>query len=189
MALTFLFLYAPIIILIVFSLQRGQQLERLEGLLPALVRGLFHNRLIMHSVYITLMVSLPRDGDRDPCGHICLHRALLHAPQKARRTHGCEQHPHDERRYCHGRGSVPAVCGALQRLGCVCRVGELVADARRPAGAADDGLRHAAAGAHLFQHSVHHPRRRAEAAPDGTATSSTRRRISAARGCRRSGAS
>ena len=44
------------------------------------------------------------------------HLSLIHiyAPQKARRTHGCEQHPHDERRYCHGRGSVPAVCGALR---------------------------------------------------------------------------
>ena len=39
MALVFLFLYAPIIILIVFSFNAGNSSQRLEGLLPALVRG------------------------------------------------------------------------------------------------------------------------------------------------------
>ena len=38
MALVFLFLYAPIIILIVFLLQRGHQLQRVEGLFPEMVR-------------------------------------------------------------------------------------------------------------------------------------------------------
>ena len=38
MILVGLFLYAPIIILIVFFLQRRQQLQRVEGLFPPLVR-------------------------------------------------------------------------------------------------------------------------------------------------------
>ena len=58
MALTFLFLYAPIIILIVFSFNAGNSSSVWKGFSPHWYGELFHNRLIMHSVYITLMVSL-----------------------------------------------------------------------------------------------------------------------------------
>ena len=58
MALTFLFLYAPIIILIVFSFNAGNSSSVWKGFSLHWYGELFHNRLIMHSVYITLMVSL-----------------------------------------------------------------------------------------------------------------------------------
>lgn len=58
MALTFLFLYAPIIILIVFSFNAGNSSNVWKGFSLHWYGELFHNRLIMHSVYITLMVSL-----------------------------------------------------------------------------------------------------------------------------------
>ena len=58
MALTFLFLYAPIIILIVFSFNAGNSSSVWKGFSLHWYEELFHNRLIMHSVYITLMVSL-----------------------------------------------------------------------------------------------------------------------------------
>ena len=58
MALTFLFLYAPIIILIVFSFNTGNSSSVWKGFSLHWYGELFHNRLIMHSVYITLMVSL-----------------------------------------------------------------------------------------------------------------------------------
>ena len=58
MALTFLFLYAPIIILIVFSFNAGTSSSVWKGFSLHWYGELFHNRLIMHSVYITLMVSL-----------------------------------------------------------------------------------------------------------------------------------
>ena len=58
MALVFLFLYAPIIILIVFSFNAGNSSSVWKGFSLHWYGELFHNRLIMHSVYITLMVSL-----------------------------------------------------------------------------------------------------------------------------------
>ena len=58
MALTFLFLYAPIIILIVFSFNAGNSSSVWKGFSLHWYGELFHNRLIMHSVYLTLMVSL-----------------------------------------------------------------------------------------------------------------------------------
>ena len=58
MALTFLFLYAPIIILIVFSFNARNSSSVWKGFSLHWYGELFHNRLIMHSVYITLMVSL-----------------------------------------------------------------------------------------------------------------------------------
>ena len=58
MALTFLFLYATIIILIVFSFNAGNSSSVWKGFSLHWYGELFHNRLIMHSVYITLMVSL-----------------------------------------------------------------------------------------------------------------------------------
>ena len=58
MALTFLFLYTPIIILIVFSFNAGNSSSVWKGFSLHWYGELFHNRLIMHSVYITLMVSL-----------------------------------------------------------------------------------------------------------------------------------
>ena len=60
MALTFLFLYAPIIILIVFSFNAGNSSSVWKGFSLHWYGELFHYRLIMRSVFITLMVSLLR---------------------------------------------------------------------------------------------------------------------------------
>ena len=58
MILTGLFLYAPIIILIVFSFNAGNSSSVWKGFSLHWYQQLFQNRLIMHSVYITLLVSL-----------------------------------------------------------------------------------------------------------------------------------
>ena len=58
MVLVGLFLYAPIIILIVFSFNAGNSSSVWKGFSLHWYQQLFHNRLIMHSVYTTLMVSL-----------------------------------------------------------------------------------------------------------------------------------
>ena len=58
MVLVGLFLYAPIIILIVFSFNAGNSSSVWKGFSFHWYQQLFHNRLIMHSVYTTLMVSL-----------------------------------------------------------------------------------------------------------------------------------
>ena len=58
MVLTGLFLYAPIIILIVFSFNAGNSSSVWKGFSLHWYAELFQNRLIMHSVYITLLVSL-----------------------------------------------------------------------------------------------------------------------------------
>ena len=58
MLLTGLFLYAPIIILIVFSFNAGNSSSVWKGFSLHWYQQLFQNRLIMHSVYITLLVSL-----------------------------------------------------------------------------------------------------------------------------------
>lgn len=58
MVLVGLSLYAPIIILIVFSFNAGNSSSVWKGFSLHWYQQLFHNRLIMHSVYTTLMVSL-----------------------------------------------------------------------------------------------------------------------------------
>ena len=58
MVLVGLFLYAPIIILIVFSFNAGNSSSVWKGFSLHWYQQMFHNRLIMHSVYTTLMVSL-----------------------------------------------------------------------------------------------------------------------------------
>jgi spermidine/putrescine transport system permease protein len=57
-ALVFLFLYAPIFLLIVFSFNSGNSNVVWSGFSLDWYRELFHNRLIMRSVYTTLLVSL-----------------------------------------------------------------------------------------------------------------------------------
>ena len=57
-ALVFVFLYAPILLLIVFSFNKGNSNIVWTGFSLDWYRELFHNRLIMRSVYITLLVSL-----------------------------------------------------------------------------------------------------------------------------------
>ena len=56
--LVFLFLYAPIIILIVFSFNAGTSSSVWKGFSLKWYESLLSNRLIMNSVYTTLMVSL-----------------------------------------------------------------------------------------------------------------------------------
>ena len=57
-ALVFLFLYAPIFLLIIFSFNRGDSSVVWQGFSLHWYEELFQNRLIMHSVYTTLLVSL-----------------------------------------------------------------------------------------------------------------------------------
>jgi ABC-type spermidine/putrescine transport system permease subunit II/spermidine/putrescine-binding protein len=58
MALVFLFLYAPIFILIIFSFNSGASSSVWKGFSLHWYDELFRNRLIMSSVYTTLLVSL-----------------------------------------------------------------------------------------------------------------------------------
>ena len=58
MALVFLFLYAPILLLIVFSFNKGNSNTVWTGFSLDWYKSLFQNRLIMRSVYTTLLVSL-----------------------------------------------------------------------------------------------------------------------------------
>ena len=58
MILVGMFLYAPIIILIVFSFNAGNSSSVWKGFSLHWYAELLQNRLIMHSVYTTLMVSL-----------------------------------------------------------------------------------------------------------------------------------
>ena len=58
MVLVFLFLYAPILLLIVFSFNKGNSNVVWSGFSLHWYKELFQNRIIMRSVYTTLMVSL-----------------------------------------------------------------------------------------------------------------------------------
>ena len=62
MALVFLFLYAPIFLLIVFSFNKGNSNIVWTGFSLDWYKSLFQNRLIMRSVYTTLLVSLLATG-------------------------------------------------------------------------------------------------------------------------------
>jgi len=57
-ALVFLFLYAPILLLVVFSFNKGNSNIVWSGFSLDWYKELFRDRLIMRSVYITLLVSL-----------------------------------------------------------------------------------------------------------------------------------
>ena len=57
-ALVFVFLYAPIALLIIFSFNAGSSNTVWKGFSLDWYGKLFHNRLIMQSVYTTLLVSL-----------------------------------------------------------------------------------------------------------------------------------
>ena len=56
--LMFLFLYAPILLLIIFSFNQGDSSAVWQGFSLHWYASLFKNRLIMESVYVTLLVSL-----------------------------------------------------------------------------------------------------------------------------------
>ena len=58
MALVFVFMYAPIIILIIFSFNAGTSSTVWKGFSLKWYESLLSNRLIMNSVYTTLLVSL-----------------------------------------------------------------------------------------------------------------------------------
>ena len=57
-ALVFIFLYAPILLLIVFSFNKGNSSAVWQGFSLHWYEELFHNRLIMQSLYTTLLVSV-----------------------------------------------------------------------------------------------------------------------------------
>ena len=56
--LTFLFLYLPIFLLIIFSFNAGESSAVWQGFSLKWYTALFKNRLIMNSLYTTLLVSL-----------------------------------------------------------------------------------------------------------------------------------
>ena len=58
MGLVFLFLYAPILLLIIFSFNSGESSMVWQGFSLDWYKKLFQNRIIMESVYTTLLVSL-----------------------------------------------------------------------------------------------------------------------------------
>lgn len=58
MALIFVFLYAPIVVLIFFSFNAGTSSAIWKGFSLTWYEQLLHNRMIMQSVYTTLLVSL-----------------------------------------------------------------------------------------------------------------------------------
>lgn len=58
MALIFVFLYAPIVVLIFFSFNAGTSSAVWKGFSLTWYEQLLHNRMIMQSVYTTLLVSL-----------------------------------------------------------------------------------------------------------------------------------
>mgnify|MGYP005780252501 CR=1 FL=1 len=58
MALVFVFLYAPIVLLIIFSLNAGNSNTVWQGFSLEWYEKLFRDRLIMQSVYTTLLISL-----------------------------------------------------------------------------------------------------------------------------------
>ena len=58
MALVFVFLYAPIVLLIVFSFNSGNSNMVWKGFSLHWYTKLFRNRIIMQSMYTTLLVSL-----------------------------------------------------------------------------------------------------------------------------------
>ena len=58
MALVFVFLYAPIFILIIFSFNAGNSSAVWKGFSLHWYAELFQNRLIMQSVYTTLLAPL-----------------------------------------------------------------------------------------------------------------------------------
>ena len=66
MILVGLFLYAPIIILIVFSFNAGNSSSVWKGFSLHWYAELLNDRLIMHSVYTTLLVSLSSPPWRAP---------------------------------------------------------------------------------------------------------------------------
>ena len=60
MALVFVFLYAPIFILIIFSFNAGNSSAVWKGFSLHWYAELFQNRLIMQSVYTTLLAPRSR---------------------------------------------------------------------------------------------------------------------------------
>ncbi|MBO7739355.1 MAG: ABC transporter permease subunit, partial [Oscillospiraceae bacterium] len=58
MALVFLFLYAPIFLLIIFSFNAGDSSAVWKGFSLSWYGSLFKNRIIMESVYTTLLISI-----------------------------------------------------------------------------------------------------------------------------------
>ena len=58
MGLVFAFLYAPILLLIIFSFNAGESNTVWHGFSLHWYKELFQNRIIMESVYTTLLVSV-----------------------------------------------------------------------------------------------------------------------------------
>ena len=72
MALIFLFLYAPILLLVVFSFNSGGSNVVWEGFSLRWYEELFQDRRMMGAVYNTLLVSVLATAISTGGGHLCL---------------------------------------------------------------------------------------------------------------------
>lgn len=76
--LIFLFLYAPIFVLIVFSFNDSKSRSVWAGFTLDWYDKLFHDQMILDALYTTLAVSVLGIRHRHHRGHLCRHRLLQH---------------------------------------------------------------------------------------------------------------
>ena len=158
MALVFIFLYAPIFVLIVFSFNKAKSRTQWTGFTFDWYKELFSDSAIMNSLYVTLAVSVIAALVATVVGTITavgLSRieqalALPHTDNK--------QYSYNERRDCNRRIPVPALC--VTRL--VFKV--------------QSRFRHAPYCAHYVRHTVRNTVCHAEDTPDGQQPCTMRRR-------------
>ena len=187
MALVFLFLYAPIIILIVFSFNAGTSSSVWKGFSLKWYESLLSNRLIMNSVYTTLMVSLLSTIAAAIAGTFAA--IGLYAMSRRRRA------------IVNSVNNIPMMNADIVTGVSLCLLfvvffngwGAFAGWVNSWQSAvvlpeqADHGLRHPADRPCLLQHPLCHPVRGAPSCARWTGTSSTRPRTWAAPGCRPSG--
>ena len=125
MALVFLFLYAPIIILIVFSFNAGNSSSVWKGFSlkwyrAASLQPAHYEQRLYHAAGVAAGHDRGHPSPAPSPPSACTPCAAAVVAAGERR----QQHPHDERGYRHRRQPVPAVRGVLQRLGRLRRVDE-----------------------------------------------------------------
>lgn len=65
--LIFLFLYAPIVVLMIFSFNDSKSRRLWNGFTTRWYVELFRDADILHSLYVTLLVAVAAAGDWQPC--------------------------------------------------------------------------------------------------------------------------
>ena len=83
--LIFLFLYAPIVVLMIFSFNDSKSRRLWNGFTTRWYVELFRDADILHSLYVTLLVAIAAAADRDLARHDCRHRHPQYGPQSPRR--------------------------------------------------------------------------------------------------------